>query len=133
MVLLFLSLASVVFFADHLLHSIQIDAVTGNVQAAVLDVVDDLPGRSEEDLPQPPPWAVPIASSRSGYIQFAEPRGLAPVARTAGSLRRPALSHWRACGGRHHPWFGLAALAERSAAGSSCAGRALNDSRSYRL
>jgi uncharacterized membrane protein len=84
MVLLFLSLASVVFFADHLLHSIQIDAVTGNVQAAVLDVVDDLPGRSEEDLPQPPPWAVPIASSRSGYIQFAEPRGLAPVARTAG-------------------------------------------------
>ena len=33
--LLFLSLASVVFFADHLLHSIQIDAVTGNVQAAV--------------------------------------------------------------------------------------------------
>lgn len=84
MVLLFLSLAMVVVFADHLAHSIQVDAVTGRVQSTVLRVVEQLPGRFEGDPVQPPPWAVPILSRESGYIQSVHPRHLVGPAVRAG-------------------------------------------------
>jgi len=84
MVLLAVSLAMVVVFADHLAHSIQVDAVTGVVQSNVLRVIDQLPGRFEGEPVQPPPWAVPLLSRHSGYIQSAHPRGLVPPAVRAG-------------------------------------------------
>lgn len=76
MVLLGLSLAMVVLFADHLAHSIQVDAVTGAVQRNVLRAIEHLPGRFEGEPIQPPPWAVPLLSRHSGYIQSAHPRQL---------------------------------------------------------
>lgn len=84
LILLLLSLAMVVYFADHLVHSIQIDAVTGAVQRNVLKIVEQLPGTFEEDSPKPPPWAVPVIGLRSGYIQVAHPHSLLPVAGREG-------------------------------------------------
>jgi uncharacterized membrane protein len=78
--LLFASLATVVLFADHLAHSIQIDAITRSVERRALAVVRSTPGRVEEDIPAPPSWAVPIPSTRSGYLRTAYPDQLLPLA-----------------------------------------------------
>jgi uncharacterized membrane protein len=84
MVLLFASLAMVVYFADHLAHSIQIDAVTTRAELGALKVAERLPGTSEAVPPKPPPWAVPLAALRSGYIQTAHPEALLPLASQYG-------------------------------------------------
>jgi uncharacterized membrane protein len=83
MVLLFASLAMVVYFADHLAHSIQIDAVTTRAEMGALKVAERLPG-SEEPTPNPPAWAVPLTALRSGYIQTAHPKALLPLASQHG-------------------------------------------------
>jgi uncharacterized membrane protein len=80
MILLFASLAMVVYFADHLAHSIQIDAVTTRAEQGALGVVRGHLGTSEQSRPQPPPWAVPVVALRSGYIQTAHPEALLPLA-----------------------------------------------------
>ena len=68
-VLLFASLGLLVFFADHLVHSIQVDAIMNVVQRNTLTVICDglLPGG--EDTPVPPAGTTAIASRRSGYVQ----------------------------------------------------------------
>jgi uncharacterized membrane protein len=78
--LLFASLAMVIYFADHLAHSIQIDAITDLVQRGTVQVVRIKPGDVEEPTPQPPPWAVTVPATRSGYVQTAHPRRLLPLA-----------------------------------------------------
>ena len=78
--LLFVSLATVVVFADHLAHSIQIDAITRTVERRTLPVVASTPGRVEEDVPVAPEWAVPIPATRSGYLHSAHPEQLLPLA-----------------------------------------------------
>jgi uncharacterized membrane protein len=83
MVLLFASLAMVVYFADHLAHSIQIDAVTTRAEMGALKVAERLPG-SEEPTPNPPAWAIPLTALRSGYIQTAHPKALLPLASQHG-------------------------------------------------
>jgi uncharacterized membrane protein len=83
-VLLFASLAMVVFFADHLAHSIQIDAITQRVERDTLAVVQDIPDVEDTAVPQAPPWAVPILSSRSGYVQTAHPELILPTASKYG-------------------------------------------------
>ena len=83
MVLLFASLAMVVYFADHLAHSIQIDAVTPAPRLGALKVAERLPGTSEAP-PKPPAWAVPLPALRSGYIQTAHPEALLPFASQYG-------------------------------------------------
>lgn len=72
-VLLFCSLAMVVYFADHLAHSIQIDAITGLVQRGTLEVIRDKPGVAEGPTPIPPDWALSLPGSRSGYVETAHP------------------------------------------------------------
>ncbi|MDP9221226.1 MAG: DUF2254 domain-containing protein [Actinomycetota bacterium] len=80
--LLFVSLAAVVFYANHLAHSIQIDAIARLVEQVTLSVVRDLPVDIDEAAALiPPPWATPLLSSRSGYIQTARPADILPVAR----------------------------------------------------
>src|SRR5215211_1548528 len=79
MILLFASLAMVVYFADHLAHSIQIDAVTTRAELGALKVAERLPGASEESPPTPPPWAIPLPALRSGYIQTAHSEALLPL------------------------------------------------------
>jgi uncharacterized membrane protein len=85
MILLFASLAMVVYFADHLAHSIQIDSVTTRAEKGALSVVTSQQlGTSEESRPQPAPWAVPLMAMHSGYIQTAHPEALLPLASRYG-------------------------------------------------
>jgi uncharacterized membrane protein len=68
-VLLFVSLGMVVYFADHLVHSIQIDAINRRVERNTRrDCPRDI-AAVEEAAPQIPKWAVPLVGRRSGYIQ----------------------------------------------------------------
>src|SRR6476659_3223901 len=67
-VLLFASMAMVVYFADHLAHSIQVDAIGARVEKDTLAVVHGL-GIDEHTAPEPPGWAVPITAASSGYLQ----------------------------------------------------------------
>jgi len=82
LVLLFVSLGLLVYFADHLVHSIQVDAIMRVVERGTLGVIRDglLPGT--EDAPEVPEWAVPVASQRSGYVQSVRPGRL--LAEAAG-------------------------------------------------
>jgi uncharacterized membrane protein len=72
-VLLFVSLGLLVFFADHLVHSIQVDAIMHGVQRNTVAVIrGGLPAGGQE-APAVPAWAVPITSRRSGYVQVVRP------------------------------------------------------------
>jgi uncharacterized membrane protein len=83
-VLLFATLGMVVYFADHLAHSLQIDRITQLVESATLEVIRRSPGTVEADRPTPPPWAVPIPAGRSGYVETAHPDALLPLASRQG-------------------------------------------------
>ncbi len=78
--LLFASLAMVIYFADHLAHSIQIDAITDLVQRGTLEVVKMKPGNREGPPPIPPSWAITVPATHSGYIQAAHPQLLLSLA-----------------------------------------------------
>ena len=78
--LLFASLATVVIFADHLSHSIQIDAIMRRVERETLAVIRTGADDVEDTPPAPPSWALPLRASRSGYLQTAHPETLLPVA-----------------------------------------------------
>jgi uncharacterized membrane protein len=80
MVLLFATLGMVVYFADHLAHSLQIDRIAELVQTSTLEVVRSSPGTSVADRPTPPDRAVPIPALRSGYVETAQPHRLLPLA-----------------------------------------------------
>jgi uncharacterized membrane protein len=71
LVLLFASLAMVVYFADHLAHSIQIDAIGKLVELDTLAVVNGRLGRVEDVELTSPEWAVPLLAPVSGYVQSA--------------------------------------------------------------
>ena len=78
--LLFSSLAMVIYFADHLAHSIQIDAITDLVQRGTVEAVRMKPGHGELPPPTPPPWAITVPALHSGYVQTAHPQLLLPLA-----------------------------------------------------
>jgi uncharacterized membrane protein len=82
LVLLFVSLGLLVFFADHLVRSIQVDAIMSGVERSTLAVIRDGLFTGGQDAPEVPEWAVPIASQRSGYVQAVRPRRL--LAQAAG-------------------------------------------------
>jgi uncharacterized membrane protein len=78
--LLFLSLGMVVYFADHLVHSIQIDAINRRVERNTRRVIaHEDTATIEEAAPQVPEWAVPLLGRRSGYIQTVYPLLLLPL------------------------------------------------------
>ena len=78
-VLLFVSLGLVVYFADHLVHSIQIDAINRRVEDNTRRVIaQEDTATVEEAAPQIPEWAVPLVGRRSGYIQTVYPLLLLP-------------------------------------------------------
>ena len=72
-VLLFASLGLLVFFADHLLHSIQVDAIMETVQRNTLAVIEDGLLTGAQEAPEAPAWAVPVLSRHSGYVQAVRP------------------------------------------------------------
>jgi uncharacterized membrane protein len=88
LVLLFVSLLLLVFFAHHLAHSIQIDSVMSLVERTTLDVVRKLPVSdvSPAPVPIPPDWAVPISAERSGYVQAMHLEPLITAASTHDAL-----------------------------------------------
>ena len=81
-VLLFVSLGLLVFFADHLVHSIQVDAIMSAVQRSTIGVIREGVFAGGQEAPEVPPWAVPVASRRSGYVQVVRPGQL--LSRAAG-------------------------------------------------
>ena len=80
--LLFLSLGLLVFFADHLAHSIQVDQVMRVAENATLDVIRKLPTGGER-METPPPGAHVVAARSSGYVQVTY----------VAALRRTAAAH----------------------------------------
>jgi uncharacterized membrane protein len=80
LILLFVSLGLLVFFADHLVHSIQVDAIMSAVERSTLGVIGDGLFTGGQDAPEVPEWAVPIVSQRSGYVQLVHPRLLLALA-----------------------------------------------------
>lgn len=87
-VLLFASLGMVVYFADHLAHSIQIDAITRSVERATMAVIEGRLGSDEASVPAPPEWAVRLLARRSGYLQTAHPEAALPLAQRDGVVVR---------------------------------------------
>src|SRR6266571_5098898 len=87
-VLLFASLGLLVFFADHLLHSIQVDAIMETVQRNTLAVIEDGVLTGGQEAPEVPAWAVPVMSRRSGYVQAVRPGTLLPCAARHGVCLR---------------------------------------------
>lgn len=79
-VLLFASLAMVIYFADHLAHSIQIDAIIDLVQRGTVEAVRVKPGNGEVPPPTPPLWATSVPAPHSGYVQAAHPQRLLSLA-----------------------------------------------------
>jgi uncharacterized membrane protein len=83
--LLFASLGMVVYFADHLMHSIQIDAINRRVVDNTRRVLRELHVETVGGLaPRAPEWAVPLKARKSGYVQTVHPELLLPLASQAG-------------------------------------------------
>ncbi len=78
--LMLASLGMVVYFADHLAHSIQVDAIGARVERQTLGVLDSGIGDTAGDRPEPPASSIPILAARSGYIQAVRPEELLPPA-----------------------------------------------------
>ena len=86
--LVFISLGLLVFFADHLVHSIQVDAIMNVVQRNTVLVIQDGLLLGGEDAPEVPAGATAITSRRSGYVQAVHCR----------TLLTHAARHGLACG-----------------------------------
>ena len=88
LVLLFVSLGLLVYFADHLVHSIQVDAIMHVVERSTLSVIRDGLFTGGQDAPETPAWAVPVMSPHSGYVQKVRPRQLLACAAEYGVCLR---------------------------------------------
>ena len=88
LVLLFISLGLLVYFADHLVHSIQVDAIMETVQSNTLAVIEDGLLGGGQEAPEVPAWAVPVVSRDSGYVQAVHPGMLLPCAARHGVCLR---------------------------------------------
>jgi uncharacterized membrane protein len=87
-VLLFVSLGLLVYFADHLVHSIQVDAIMEAVQRNTLAVIQDGLLSGDQEAPAAPAWAVPVMSRCSGYVQAVHPGTLLSYAARHGVIVR---------------------------------------------
>ena len=87
-VLLFVSLGLLVFFADHLVHSIQVDAIMKVVQRNTITVIRDGLLAGSEDAPVAPPGAMVITSRHSGYVQAVHCRAILSQAARHGACVR---------------------------------------------
>jgi uncharacterized membrane protein len=99
--LLFVCIGALVYFVDHMVHSIQIDEVLTRISATTARAIAKEPvgiGRTSsgaaavEPRFDPPPWAVELRTQRSGYVQAIYPEFLLPVAVAQDITVRGALS-----------------------------------------
>jgi uncharacterized membrane protein len=80
LLLTFASLGALVYFTNHLAHSLQIDEIMRVVERRTLAVIaETVPGSDAEAEPWPP-WAVPLLAERSGYVQAVHPEAMLPAA-----------------------------------------------------
>jgi uncharacterized membrane protein len=80
LMLTFASLGALVYFTNHLAHSLQIDEIMRVVERRTLAVIrETVPGSDGEADPWPDS-AVPLRAERSGYVQAVHPENLLPVA-----------------------------------------------------
>ncbi|HYY19989.1 MAG TPA: DUF2254 domain-containing protein [Streptosporangiaceae bacterium] len=84
LVLLFLSLGLLVFFAHHLVHSIQVDTIMNGVQRNTVTVIEDGMLTGGEALPEVPGGATVVTSRRSGYVQAVDCSDLLSTAASHG-------------------------------------------------
>ncbi|MEU7168247.1 DUF2254 domain-containing protein [Streptomyces morookaense] len=81
--LIFLSLGMLVFFVHHIVHSIKIDTIMTSVAEvagrAVRAYTSEGPG-TDRTGPVPPPGALALAATRSGYVQTVQPALLVEAA-----------------------------------------------------
>jgi uncharacterized membrane protein len=83
--LLFASLGAVVYFADHLVHSIQIDAITRLVERNTRRALARQTRVDVSDAPPPAPgWAITILARKTGYVQTIHPELMLPLAAQQG-------------------------------------------------
>lgn len=73
MLLLFVSVAAVIAFADHLAHSLQIDTILAVSTRGTLRAIAGAREGTEEPAPVRPDRAVPVPALRSGYLQTLAP------------------------------------------------------------
>jgi uncharacterized membrane protein len=86
LVLAFVSLAVLVWFLDHLAHSIQIDVILEVAERNLLKVISNLPDtRPEGRIPRAPDDAVGVKTWTAGYLQTVHPERLLPLATRAGA------------------------------------------------
>lgn len=83
--LLFVCIAVLVFFADHMMHQIQIDAVLARCRRSTMQTLATEPpgvGRNcgKQKFDMPPPWAIAVRARHSGYVQTIHPETLVAVA-----------------------------------------------------
>ncbi len=78
--MLFASMAMVVYFADHLSHSLQVEAIMRRVEGEALAVIASSPTDVDLHPPSPPEWALAIPAATSGYVQTTHPELLLPLA-----------------------------------------------------
>ena len=88
-VLLFVSLGALIFFLDHLAHSIQIDRLMAGIERATIQVINEelpglCPGSGPGEAPGPPVWAVAIRARGHGYVQTIHAERLLPLAEQLG-------------------------------------------------
>jgi uncharacterized membrane protein len=82
--LLFVSLGLLVYFADHLVHSIQVENIMGVVERNALPAVRAADFAVETQTPAPPPSATALPAPASGYLQRVDASRLAADARALG-------------------------------------------------
>ena len=82
--LLFISLGLLVYFADHLVHSIQVENIMSVVERKAMPSVRAVEFTAEVPTPLPPPTAVPVPARASGYLQRVDAPRLAADARALG-------------------------------------------------
>ena len=100
-----------VFFADHLAHSIQVDAIMRVGRAQHPHGDRGWAAAAVRLLPSPAPGRWPIPAHRSGYVQAVHRRTLLGRRRPAPGPPPAAAPGRRARRRRHHAGLGLARLA----------------------
>ena len=82
--LLFVSLGLLVYFADHLVHSIQVENIMSVVERNAMPSIRAVEFTVEAATPMPPPTAVPVPAPASGYLHRVDAHRLAADARALG-------------------------------------------------
>ncbi|MEP6526801.1 MAG: DUF2254 domain-containing protein [Nocardioidaceae bacterium] len=80
LLLTFASLGALVYFTNHLAHSLQIDEIMRVVERRTLAVIGETVPGNDAEAEAWPPWAAPLLAERSGYVQAVHPEAMLPAA-----------------------------------------------------